>query len=188
MDRLSLFMALQEQRLRSFLVRYVSISAKPSRRVVVPPREPRRSWHGTMTGYTQHRCRCGLCVERNSERQRRRAMSGTCHECRNTAVEGMSRCASCQKRQREDRWRSKAPQRTVLIAALLCLLYAFDVQSQTRAYTLAIGRVDATHQEAQECYFKFSVAAMLVLHPKGEPCVIVRGLIGQTGRLVFIPD
>ena len=77
----------------------------------------------------------------------------------------------------------------LLIAVCGLLLYAFEVQSQTRAYTLAIGRItgDST-TEADACYFPIGQAAMLALHPNGEPCKIARGLIGQSGMLVFVPD
>ena len=76
----------------------------------------------------------------------------------------------------------------LLVAALWLLLYAFEVQSQSRAYTLAIGTINPTDQESQECVFPVGNAASLLLHPNGEPCVLVRGLIGQTGTLLFVPD
>ena len=106
---LNTFCDAQALRLRASLSRYVSRSAKVSQPVVATSQEP---WHGTMTGYTQHRCRCGLCVERNCERQRRRTTSGTCHECRNPAMVGRSRCAKCLEKQRNRR-RAKAPERTL---------------------------------------------------------------------------
>jgi len=61
-----------------------------------------------------------------------------------------------------------------------------------RVVTLAIGRFNATDQEAQEAYFSVgtgaSVAVALVFHPKGEAVVLARELVGQTGMLLWVPD
>ena len=80
--------------------------------------------------------------------------------------------------------------RRALLVLLACwwLLEALSAQSAPEAYTLAVGRFGATDQEIQECYFNIGPGAMLVLHPNGEPCVIARGLIGRTGKLIFVPD
>ena len=61
-------------------------------------------------------------------------------------------------------------------------------QPAPEAWTLAIGRVTSTEQESQECYFPIGQVASVNLHPKGEYCPIARGLIGRTGRLVFMVD
>lgn len=66
--------------------------------------------------------------------------------------------------------------------------HPLGIDNRERGVTLAIGRVGATDQELQECYFNFGSGAMLTLHPKGEPCVLARELIGRTGALVFVPD
>ena len=63
-----------------------------------------------------------------------------------------------------------------------------SVDAQAGGYTLAVGLFEGTDQEIQECYFGINGGAMLVLHPNGEPCVIARGLIGRTGKLMFVPD
>ena len=73
----------------------------------------------------------------------------------------------------------------VLIVAFLLGTFA---GAQTRAYTLAIGMVSATDSESTECYFQFGHASTLALHPKGEPCIQARELVGRTGRLVFMVD
>ena len=78
--------------------------------------------------------------------------------------------------------------RVLLLVALIVLLSGADVPSQTRAsYTLAVGRLGGTAQEIQECYFGLN-AAMLILHPRGEPCQLARELVGRTGVLIFVPD
>ena len=58
---------------------------------------------------------------------------------------------------------------------------------QDRGYTLAIGRFGAADEELSMCTFSIG-AATLHLHPKGEPCLLARDLIGHTGRLVFLVD
>ena len=60
-------------------------------------------------------------------------------------------------------------------------------EAQPRSVTLAIGRFVGTDLDSSECYFQIG-AAMLALHPKGEPCVLARELVGHTGRLIFVPD
>ena len=76
-------------------------------------------------------------------------------------------------------------------ALVVLLILGFGIvllSAQSRSVTLAIGRVAATEQESQECVFPIGQGAAVLLHPKGEPCVLARGLIGKTGRLVFVLD
>lgn len=61
------------------------------------------------------------------------------------------------------------------------------LDAQPRVVTLAIGRVTATDQEAQECYFYFS-HAFVIFPTSGEFCQIARELVGKTGTLIFMPD
>ena len=76
----------------------------------------------------------------------------------------------------------------LLAIALGLVIHVELTRAQPAQVTLAIGRVGGTNQEIQECYVWFGSWAMLALHPKGEPCVLARELIGRTGRLVFVPD
>lgn len=69
--------------------------------------------------------------------------------------------------------------------ALFLLVAWLNAQDQ---YRLAVGRVNPTDQEAQECYFPLSNAASVNLHPDGEPCKWMRTQVGKTGMLFFIPD
>ena len=62
------------------------------------------------------------------------------------------------------------------------------VHAQERAYTIAIGAIHPIEQEQQECVFPVGQGAAVLLHPKGEPCIRMRELIGRTGRLVFMVD
>lgn len=71
---------------------------------------------------------------------------------------------------------------------LLTLLLAAAVYGEPEGYTLAIGRMNPTDQERQECYFPVGQSASVNLDPRGTMCVIARTLAGRTGRLVFIPD
>ena len=73
------------------------------------------------------------------------------------------------------------------ILLAVTLLAMAIVHGQPRGYDLAIGRVTATDQEAQECYFHIA-DAYVILHPRGLPCVRMREFVGQTGVLSFIPD
>ena len=75
-----------------------------------------------------------------------------------------------------------------LLIAMAVLLYALSVSSQERGYTLGIGRFGATDDELGQCYFSVGLHASLALHPKGEPCVLTKELIGRTGKLIFVPD
>lgn len=77
-----------------------------------------------------------------------------------------------------------------LMILITVALYVADVQVQTR-YRLVIGTVEATEEEAEQCYFNLGSgrdAATLALHPEGVPCVRMRELVGATGSLVFVPD
>ena len=76
----------------------------------------------------------------------------------------------------------------LVLAAVLLLVALAGAQQAEEAYTLAIGRIGGTDLELESCYFQIGEAAMLALHPKGEPCGRARDLVGRTGRLVFIPD
>ncbi len=80
---------------------------------------------------------------------------------------------------------------SALLGTLLVITMTYScmpLAAQGRGYTLAVGRFGGTDQEIQECYFSIGLGAMLTLHPKGEPCVRARELIGRTGTLVFVPD
>ena len=79
--------------------------------------------------------------------------------------------------------------RWLLLGGIFWAVLALSLQAQTaRAYTLAVGRLSPTVQEAQECIFPLGQGASILLHPNGEPCVLLRGLDGSTGRLVFYVD
>lgn len=75
----------------------------------------------------------------------------------------------------------------LLVGMLIGALAGFLDAQQPRVVTLAIGRVTATDQEAQECYFYFSYA-FVIFPPRGEFCPIAREQIGKTGTLIFVPD
>ena len=81
-------------------------------------------------------------------------------------------------------------ERAVAVCLIIAgaLMLASGAASQSRAYTIAVGRINPTEQESQECVFPIGQATSLLLHPHGEPCVMLRELIGRTGTLVFIPD
>ena len=72
-------------------------------------------------------------------------------------------------------------------AALWLLVQALQAQAPA-AVTLAVGHFGGTDQEIEECDFAIGSGSMLMLHPKGEPCVLARELVGRTGRLVFVVD
>lgn len=78
----------------------------------------------------------------------------------------------------------------LLLGAILAVWYGVPAfsQQQDRWYVLAAGKVGGTEQEAQECVFPIGPAAAVLLHPKGEPCVRMRELIGGSGLLVWVPD
>ena len=78
--------------------------------------------------------------------------------------------------------------RLALLIVALFLGYFVGAVAQERAYTLAIGRIGGTDLELEGCYYQIGAGAMLALHPKGEPCVLARELVGRTGRLVFLLD
>lgn len=61
------------------------------------------------------------------------------------------------------------------------------LDAQPKVVTLAIGRVTATEQEAQECYIYFGYA-FVIFPSAGEFCPIARELVGKTGTLLFVPD
>ena len=75
----------------------------------------------------------------------------------------------------------------LFLTALGVVVAVALLEAQPRGVTLAIGRFVGTDLEISECYFQIG-AAMLALHPKGEPCVLARELVGHTGRLIFVPD
>lgn len=74
-----------------------------------------------------------------------------------------------------------------LLVGLVLGAVAGVLDAQPRVVTLAIGRVTATEQESQECYFYFSYA-FVILPVNGEFCPIAREQIGKTGTLLFVPD
>lgn len=80
--------------------------------------------------------------------------------------------------------------RMLLFAVGGLLLYAFEVQSQPRAFTLAIGTIDATDTERTECYFNIGTARafVMVTHPENTACSRLRELVGTTGTVVFVAD
>lgn len=63
-----------------------------------------------------------------------------------------------------------------------------SVAAQPRVVTLAIGLFGGTDQEILECTFSIGTGASLMLHPKGEPCIVARELVGRTGTLMFVVD
>lgn len=68
-------------------------------------------------------------------------------------------------------------------------IYAGDwLHAAGGPYTLAVGRVTANDQEKDGCMFAFGYHAMLMLHTSGEPCKLALGLVGRTGRLMFVLD
>lgn len=80
--------------------------------------------------------------------------------------------------------------RAVLVALAFALLGLAVLYAQGResGYTIAIGRVHPIEQEQQECVFPIGPAAAVLLHPEGAPCTRMREFIGQSGRLIFVPD
>ena len=56
------------------------------------------------------------------------------------------------------------------------------------AYLLAIGKLTANDQEKEGCMFAIGNYAMLMLHKKGEYCLIAKSQIGATGSLMFVMD
>ena len=78
--------------------------------------------------------------------------------------------------------------RLVIVLIVAFLLGTFAGAQTERAYTLAIGSIHPIEQEQQECVFPVGQGAAVLLHPKGEPCVRMRELVGLTGRLVFKVD
>ena len=75
-----------------------------------------------------------------------------------------------------------------LLLAITIGVVAAVLEAQPWVVTLAIGRFGGTDQEIQECQFSIGSGAMLVLHPKGEPCQVARELVGRTGTLMFVVD
>ena len=73
----------------------------------------------------------------------------------------------------------------VIVVLILC---GMIVYGEEHGFTLAIGKMNPTDQEQQECYFPIGQHASVNLNPRGDMCVIARTLAGRTGRLVFIPD
>jgi len=74
------------------------------------------------------------------------------------------------------------------LMVITMLIIAAMVHAQPRTYSLAIGRFGGTDQEIQECQFSIGTGAMLLLHPRGDMCVVARELIGRTGTLMFVAD
>ena len=74
------------------------------------------------------------------------------------------------------------------LLGLALLIGSLIVHGQARVVTLAIGRFGGSDQEIQECDFSIGSGAMLMLHPKGDFCVLAKELIGRTGVLTFTPD
>lgn len=62
-----------------------------------------------------------------------------------------------------------------------------DVQPP-RVISLAVGKFDATVQEAQEGYFSIGTGAALVLNPAGVPIDRAREQVGTTGTLMWVRD
>ena len=77
--------------------------------------------------------------------------------------------------------------RVWLVLWILFIVGVLIAYGQSRGYLIAAGPVSATDQEAQKCYFHVN-AAYLVLHPTGEPCQRMRTLVGQSGKIYFVPD
>ena len=69
-------------------------------------------------------------------------------------------------------------------AASVGVIYA----QSTHVHTIAIGRIVATDQEQQECYFSIGTGTMLALRPESAPCLTARSLLGRTGTLMFVAD
>lgn len=78
--------------------------------------------------------------------------------------------------------------RVLALLAAMLLGAMVGVWAQGRAWTLAVGHFGGTDMELEGCYFNVGSGAMLALHPKGDPCVIARDIVGRTGRLIFIVD
>lgn len=75
-----------------------------------------------------------------------------------------------------------------LLVGMLIGALAGMLDAQPRVVTLAIGRINPTEQEQQECVFPIGQGAAILLHPEGEFCQIAREQIGKTGTLLFVPD
>lgn len=77
----------------------------------------------------------------------------------------------------------------LVLVVILCSVY---LHGQSReSYRLAVGKVLATDQEADECYFSIGGSAeafAIVTHPSNEACRRLRELRSRTGMLFFIPD
>ena len=63
------------------------------------------------------------------------------------------------------------------------------LDARARSYVVTRGIVSATEQELDECYFKIGQWTMLVLHPNGEPCKVLRGeFIGKDVSLMVVVE
>ncbi|HYE87465.1 MAG TPA: hypothetical protein VEA16_13980, partial [Vicinamibacterales bacterium] len=74
--------------------------------------------------------------------------------------------------------------RRAIAIALLAVMVALTavMRAQPRTVVLAIGRMAGNETtEAGECYFPIGQGAVLMLHPKGEPCQLARENVGSTG-------
>ena len=74
----------------------------------------------------------------------------------------------------------------LLLVALLvaCGIY---LAGQPQTLMLAVGRVEATAEEADQCSFHVNEAS-LRLHPDGDPCQWMRPYVGKSGTIFFAPD
>lgn len=81
--------------------------------------------------------------------------------------------------------------RTIAVSLALLNVGGFVAAADAPTLRLSIGRVGATEQEQQECYFAFGFgpnSAYVIFPPKATGCAIMRAQIGKTGSLLFAPD
>ena len=80
--------------------------------------------------------------------------------------------------------------RTVLIGVVVVLLWGLTSSGQGQpSYTLTRGRIILHDQESQPCSFSIGQWTMLIVHPNGEPCVLIRHeLEGKYIQLVAVVE
>lgn len=73
-----------------------------------------------------------------------------------------------------------------VLGACIGLWWADETWASGESYTIAIGRIDPTVQESQECTFPIATGqeqTYIIVHPKSIACVRLRELAGQSIRL-----
>lgn len=63
--------------------------------------------------------------------------------------------------------------RTIVLTVILLLVWGTLRAQAPERYIITRGRITANDQEREGCMFAIGQWTFLVLHPKGEPCVLV---------------